>query len=115
MAVTYNRHNWNNNGAPAINATNLNGIEQGLVDVIAQSNANKVVTDAVKNINGIVQSNGDGTFTVASGSELLPEVTVADNGKVLKVVNGAWATANGVTVTTSTTSGTTGNTVSITT
>lgn len=41
MAVTYNRHNWNNNGAPAINASNLNGIEQGLVDVIAQSNANK--------------------------------------------------------------------------
>ena len=136
MAVTYNRHNWNNNGAPAINATNLNGIEQGLVDVIAQANTNeqnittnetniasasqtanaaKAVTDAIKNINGIVQSNGNGTFTEASGSELLPEVTTADNGKVLKVVNGAWATADGVTVTTAATSGTTGNTVTITT
>jgi hypothetical protein len=129
MAVTYNRHNWNNNGAPAINASNLNDIEQGLVAVVGQANTNegnitaasqtataaKNITDAIKNINGIVQSNGDGTFTEASGSELLPEVTVADNGKVLKVVNGAWATANGVTVTTTTTSGTTGNTVSITT
>ncbi len=112
MAVTYNRHNWNNNGAPAINATNLNGIEQGLVDVIRQANANeenitanendiasasqtanaaKAVTDAIKNINGIVQSNGDGTFTEASGSELLPEVAPSDAGKILTVSNeGTW-------------------------
>ena len=86
-------------------------------DVVDANDINSIAQDVIniEKINGIVQGDGEGHFSAASGSELLPEVTTADNDKVLKVVNGAWAAANGVTVTTSATSGTTGNTVTITT
>jgi len=49
--------------------------------------------------NNVISATGGNTYTVASPLEMnnncisLPTVTSADNGKILKVVNGAWALA----------------------
>lgn len=45
------------------------------------------------NVNGtaVTITNGVADITVQSGGSGLPAVTVSDNGKILQVVNGAWA------------------------
>lgn len=41
MAITYNRTNWQNKVTP-VNATNMNNIEQGIVDCVGAINANTI-------------------------------------------------------------------------
>ena len=56
------------------------------------------------NVNGSAATvtNGVAEITVQSGGSTLPSVTAADNGKVLMVVNGAWAAVMPTTVYTGT-------------
>ena len=43
---------------------------------------------------GLSKSYSNGTLTLSYSGSSLPSVTSSDNGKVLTVVNGAWAAAN---------------------
>lgn len=55
---------------------------------------NKGVTESyVKTVNGI-PPDANGNVNVATGGSGLPSVSAEDNGKILQVVNGAWAVTN---------------------
>lgn len=51
----------------------------------------KFITGATINGSAATISNGSAEFNIELGGSGLPEVTAADNGKVLQVVNGQWA------------------------
>lgn len=68
----------------------LDGITQADVDQWNQAQPN--VIEAIR-VNGaaVPVSNKTVDITVSQGGSSLPEVTTADNGKFLRVINGAWA------------------------
>lgn len=68
----------------------LDGITQADVDQWNQAQPN--VIEAIR-MNGaaVPVSNKTVDITVSQGGSSLPEVTTADNGKFLRVINGAWA------------------------
>lgn len=86
--MSYTKTQWVNDQAPAINATNLNKIEQGIYDNDAHigtlSNLTTTTkTDAVSAINEVVSNAGDlTTLTTTTKSSLVGAVNELDSDKL---------------------------------
>lgn len=72
---------WNNNSAPAINADNLNKIEQGIAD--AATSANPAFTGNIQ-VNGTLQLVvGQSIEIVNSSGTVLYTIQVSDLGLII--------------------------------
>ena len=102
LVTTGEKYTWNNKGNGTITGITMNGASKGtsgVVDLGTVITAHQSLTGKqdklvsgtnIKTINGNSLL-GSGNLTVSG----LPAVTSSDNDKVLKVVNGAWAAAEG--------------------
>lgn len=102
LVTTGEKYTWNNKGNGTITGITMNGASKGTSGVVdlgtvitahqsLSGKQDKLVSGTnIKSING-VSLLGSGDLAVSG----LPTVTSSDNDKVLKVVNGAWAAAEG--------------------
>lgn len=76
----------------------INGILQGdgsgNITAVATSSTSSIGIDSAPTNNSTNLVTSGGVYTAIQNIEALPAVTSSDNGKVLTVVNGAWAAAN---------------------
>lgn len=102
LVTTGEKYTWNNKGNGTITGITMNGASKGTSGVVdlgtvitahqsLSGKQDKLVSGTnIKSING-VSLLGSGDLAVSG----LPTVTSSDNDKVLKVVNGVWAAAEG--------------------